>query len=127
MAWQARHRYRPEQAELPAWLIGIARHKVIDRLRADARLPTPVAAPPEQVGASPDIEQLADRLLVADALKRLPAEQRAVLELAFFEGLSHQEVAARLDLPLGTAKSHIRRGLERLRRTLPPEPGGGDA
>ena len=122
-AWNSRERYDPDKAPLPAWLIGIARHKVLDRRRATDRLPTPVATLQEHSSDPTDIDLVADRLLVAEALARLPEEQRHALELAFFEGRSHQEVAARLGLPLGTAKSHIRRGLERLRRSLPE--GGG--
>lgn len=115
-AWQRRETFDPGRGTLPGWLIGIARHKVVDRLRANARQPSPVPETPESPTEDPGLERLADRLLVADALGRLPAEQRMALELAFFEGYSHSEVAQRLDLPLGTVKSQIRRGLERLRQ-----------
>lgn len=119
-AWLGRDRYDPDRAPLPAWLLGIARHKVIDHRRAAERLPTPVATPPDTLDEA-TIEQVAERLLVTDALARLSDDQRRALELAFYEGCTHEEVAARLDLPLGTAKSHIRRGLQQLRRALPAD------
>jgi RNA polymerase sigma factor (sigma-70 family) len=120
-AWDLRERYDPERAALSSWLMGIARNKVLDRRRANARLPTPMRSTPDAPSAVHDMDQVAQRLLVGDALERLPEDQRAALELAFFEGYSHGEVAERLGMPLGTAKSTIRRGLERLRRALPQE------
>lgn len=68
--------------------------------------------------ADPGPEELVDRLLVADELSRLRPEQRQVVGLAFFDGLTHQQVASAMDLPLGTVKAHIRRGLAVLRRRL---------
>jgi RNA polymerase sigma factor (sigma-70 family) len=119
-AWGQRASFDPERGALPAWLLGIARFKVIDRLRAIARqnaVAAQVALQPEPP-ADPAEDELARRLLVLDALERLPAERRAVLELAFYADLTHRTIAERLDLPLGTVKSHVRRGLEQLRRGL---------
>ena len=73
-------------------------------------------ARPEQEVTSPD--QLVDRLLVADALSQLRPEQRQAVGLAFYDGLTHQQVASTMGLPLGTTKTHIRRGLAVLRRRL---------
>ena len=67
---------------------------------------------PDSVGA------LADRMLLADALNKLPARTQRLISMAFHEELTHVEIAARTGLPLGTVKSDIRRGLERLRRCV---------
>lgn len=123
-AWQRRSQFDPARGSLAGWLVGIARNKAIDMLRAQARRP---ALPTDDVDApaaddrpqsAAEIEQLADRMLLADALAQLPERSRAVVELAFFEDLTHPEIAERTNLPLGTVKSDIRRGLLRLRRHL---------
>jgi RNA polymerase sigma factor (sigma-70 family) len=69
---------------------------------------------PPEPGQTP--ERIIDRLIVADELARLSPEQRRTLELAFFDDLSHPQIAAVTGLPLGTVKSHIRRGMASLRR-----------
>jgi len=119
-AWDQRDRFEPERGTMAAWLLGIARHKVADRLRAlqrQARIASQVALLPDPAD-DPVEDELARRLLLLDALDGLPAERRVVLELAFFEDLTHRTIAERLDLPLGTVKSHIRRGLDQLRREM---------
>ncbi|BCJ47145.1 RNA polymerase sigma factor [Actinoplanes ianthinogenes] len=118
-AWAGRDTFDPERGTMLGWLLGIARRKAVDRLRSaarDDRLTETVRsqlAPPEQP-ESP--ERIVDRLVVADELGRLPAEQRRTLELAFFDDLTHPQIAAVTGLPLGTVKSHIRRGMANLRR-----------
>lgn len=118
-AWRQRRSYDPTRAGLLTWLLGIARFKAIDRLRRlerDRRLPLeqPVPAPDETA-------HTADRLLVQEALSWLRPEQQHVLELAFYDDLTHQQIADKLGMPLGTVKSHARRGLTRLRRFLETE------
>jgi RNA polymerase sigma-70 factor (ECF subfamily) len=118
-AWRARDRFDPTRGTLAGWLLGIARYRVLDLHRAAPRVPTPVddvsTAP---VAADPPQDQLADRLLVAHALETLPPVARQVVELAFYSELSQTEIADRLDMPLGTVKSHMRRALLRLRTHL---------
>jgi RNA polymerase sigma-70 factor (ECF subfamily) len=119
-AWRSRDRYRPDQGSLAGWLMGIARFKAIDATRARARRPDPVddQSSPEQQAPPGELDDLALRMLLADALQHLPERARQMVELAFFEDLTHTEIAERTDQPLGTVKSDIRRGLERLRRHL---------
>ena len=64
----------------------------------------------------PIMDSIADRMLVVDELSRLPVAQRQVLELAFYDGLTHIQIAETTGIPVGTVKSHVRRGLTRLRR-----------
>ncbi len=119
-AWRQRHQYDPTRASLLTWLLGIARYKAIDRLRRLERERRPIVDDPR-----PDVDdeatRTADRLLVAEALNWLRPEQQHVLELAFYDDLTHQQIAEKLGMPLGTVKSHARRGLQRLRRFLEPE------
>lgn len=118
-AWKSRHRFDPTKGTLGAWLTGIARFKAIDAQRAAGRRREDAT----DDGADPSVpaehvDRIAQRLLLADALAQLPAERRTVLEHAFFADLTHPEIADTLGLPLGTVKSHIRRGLATLRDHL---------
>ncbi len=117
-AWQARASYDPAKGSLLSWLLGIARRKVVDRLREMGRqnratdASRQVAEVPIEDGVS---DRLVERLVVADELATLPPDQRRVLELAFYDDLTHQQITAVTGLPLGTVKSHLRRGMARLR------------
>jgi RNA polymerase sigma factor (sigma-70 family) len=123
-AWTGRAGYRPDRGPLPAWLVGVCRHKIADtwarrdrqRREAEAAASQLQAAPPP-VSAAVDTV-VADRMLVLDELDLLGQPQRGIIELAFFEDLTHAQIAARTGIPLGTVKSHIRRTLERLRTRL---------
>lgn len=122
-AWEARARFDPGRGQLPSWLAGIARHRALDRLRGSRRLPDPVAEVAETPDPADAAEQLADRMLVAALVRELPPAQREVLSLAFWEDRTHKDIAQRLGLPLGTVKSHARRGLETLRQRLESQEG----
>jgi RNA polymerase sigma factor (sigma-70 family) len=119
-AWLARGRFDPARGSLAGWLVTIARNKVIDSIRAQARRPVSAREPDQSDGstAASAVDATADRLLVAAAMRELPDRAQRVIRLAFFDDLSHQEIAERTSLPLGTVKSDIRRGLERMRRHL---------
>ena len=129
-AWTGRAGYRAESGPLPAWLVGICRHKIADtwarrdkqRRENDAALVDAQGRPGGPVTAGVDTA-VADRVLLLGELDLLGQPQRGIIELAFFEDLTHTEIAARTGLPLGTVKSHIRRTLERLRTRLEVDGG----
>jgi RNA polymerase sigma factor (sigma-70 family) len=117
-AWLGRGTFDPDRGGMLGWLLGIARRKAVDKMRStarDGRATETIRALPEPPTTSDDPERVLDRLVVADELAQLPAEQRRTLELAFFDDLTHPQIAAVTGLPLGTVKSHIRRGMARLR------------
>ncbi len=120
-AWRSRERYRPEAGSLAGWIMGIARFKVIDQLRAEYRSPRPVdtdGEAPEGSVDGPDPVAMGERMLVAEALSSLPERAQHIVRLAFYEDLTHAQIVERTGHPLGTVKSDIRRGLERMRRHL---------
>ncbi len=100
----------------------IARRRLVDRIRKIGRRPVFAGAPEESV-PSADLsvgraEMEEDASLAADAFSRLRPEQQQVLELSIFHGRSHEEIANATGLPLGTVKTHARRGLIRIRELL---------
>ncbi len=121
-AWREAARYDPSRGTPEAWLLNRARSRAIDRLRAIRRRSETFVQPKDDTmsqapdRAAPNPGSLAeDRTLVETALAILPAAQRQAIELAFFGGLTQTEIAQRLGEPLGTIKTRIRAGLERLR------------
>jgi RNA polymerase sigma factor (sigma-70 family) len=127
--WQKAHTYDPGRGRVRPWLLQIAHARILNELRRRGRRPQLVPDPDEtHLGAIEDGAPLPDeeawrdyrREAIAAAVDALPAPQRQALSLAFFEDLTQQQVAAYLDLPLGTAKTRIRTGLQRLRVSLLP-------
>jgi len=130
-AWRRAGNYAAERGSVATWLATITRSRGIDRIRARQRRSL---APLDQAdtaaaSAAPEAgrELLAsdDRTRIAAGLAALDAQQRAAIELAYFAGMSHVEVAARLGRPLGTVKTHIRQGLIQLRQALRTDGQGG--
>lgn len=134
--WRRAPRYDPERGSLATWALTIARSRAIDELRRrrpepfdPADLPEPAAGGGGAIGGIggaaagavvPQDEAL-DRWRMAHLLSQLPSEERHLLELRFYAELSQSEIATRTGLPLGTIKSRMVRGLERLRGLMDEE------
>jgi RNA polymerase sigma-70 factor (ECF subfamily) len=124
-AWRQAGDYRAERGSPMAWLTTIARSRAIDRLRRGRQergLTEPLDALAQVAAAGASVEEdvtARERgAVVRAALAALPPEQREVIELAYYGGLSHSEIAAARGLPLGTVKTRTRLGLMRLRESL---------
>jgi RNA polymerase sigma-70 factor, ECF subfamily len=122
--WQSAASYDPGRGSAEAWVFTRARTRAIDRIRAVRRRGETFVSPVDEgVSAAPDpggdaADRLGDKELVRGALGRLSEAQREVLALAYYGGLTQTEIAERLKQPLGTVKTRIRLGLERLRDVL---------
>jgi RNA polymerase sigma factor (sigma-70 family) len=123
-AWRNAGRYAESRASVKTWLLAIVHHRAVDavrRRRPTVELPEVELPPPPQL-TLPDIwSEVAGRLdreAVQGALRTLSDVQREAIELAYFGGLTQQEIAARTNTPLGTVKSRIRLGLLAMRRAL---------
>lgn len=120
--WRQPDRWDESLGQLHSWLLTVTRNAAIDQLRRDRRQPTTV--PPRTETATPDTIDHGvandplwhDGQLLRRLLGELPDEQRRLIELAFFQGFTHSELAERLNLPLGTVKTRLRLGLQKLRR-----------
>jgi RNA polymerase sigma-70 factor (ECF subfamily) len=130
--WRTADKYHGGRSAGSTWIMMIARSRALDRLRARKRRADWTAAPGTvnalqgQVGHAPSeppgsqVEMADQQARLVSALADLPAEQRNALELAYFEGLSHAEIAERTAQPLGTVKTRIRLAMQKLRQGLDP-------
>lgn len=117
--WRGAHLYRAGRGSVGAWLAGMVRNRSIDAWRRAAVRPVEVQAYDDGHGelrssAGDDVHD-PERAAVLSLMAELPIGQREAIFLSFFGGMTHSEIAARTDVPLGTIKSRIRVGLERLR------------
>jgi RNA polymerase sigma-70 factor (ECF subfamily) len=123
-AWRRAESYRPERGSPESWLMTIARNMAVDRLRAAHTVRKSLdALQSERARRFEDAPVTRVALLeegddVRAALRQLSDEQRKVLELSYFDGLTQSEIARHLGEPLGTIKTRVRLGLEKLRRLL---------
>ncbi len=119
-AWRSRSSYDATRGGLGGWLMAIARNKAIDHLRRQGRRPQIAVGDIEDLdGSGPDdVDMLANRMLLAEALGELAPRARQVVELAFWHDLTHEQIAAKTHLPLGTIKSDVRRSLPLLKRAV---------
>jgi len=123
-AWRYARAYSDQRGSVLAWLVLMARTSAIDRLRAGKRHKAvhsvEVAFDAESPAESPESEvfsnQKTNRIRIA--MRTLPPEQREAIQLAFFRGMTHAELAEHLGVPLGTIKTRIRTGLMRMRSSL---------
>lgn len=126
--WRRSSTFRTSRGQVAAWITGIAHNLAIDELRRQRSRPNPVYDAEDRpvlreledtrsdvVGAALDGER---RRLISEALARIPEEQRAVIELAYFAGLSQSEIAEQLQNPIGTVKTRARLALQKLRDIL---------
>jgi RNA polymerase sigma-70 factor (ECF subfamily) len=118
-AWRSMHRYDAARGSTHTWILAMVRNRSIDVLRARRRRPVqPLAEGVDPPDAS-DVLSLAvsniDAAAARVAMQALPPEQKEAIELAYFGGLSHTEIATQLAAPIGTIKGRIRLGLDRLR------------
>jgi RNA polymerase sigma-70 factor, ECF subfamily len=122
--WRSAASYRPERGPGAPWLYAVARHAIVDRFRARSE---PPAEAPEEAATEPGPAERAESSFVAwrihRALEELPENERTVVELAYWGGMSQSEVAEYLNVPLGTVKTRTRSGLRRLADLLEGELG----
>ncbi len=119
--WNHPERWDSSKGRFSSWFLTIARNTSIDLLRKERRQATPnitpldkIAEPHAESGIPHDAQRVEGRL-IRQLLSQLPPEQATVIEMAFFLGLTHRELSERLNLPLGTVKTRVRLGLQKLR------------
>jgi RNA polymerase sigma-70 factor (ECF subfamily) len=120
--WHARVRYDERRGRFRSWLFVLARSRALDRVRARGSRPRGEPPTGREAAGAPDAEQ---RVLagererrVLEALAALPSGQRQAIELSFYRGLSHSEIALQLAEPVGTVKSRMHRAMATLREAL---------
>lgn len=123
--WQHPQAWDPAKGQFSSWLLTTARYTAIDRLRREIRRTGKNVALEEQVAAEDDEEPLSPHTIqnLHGLLETLPEEQREIVKLAYFNGLKHSELAEHLHLPLGTVKTRLRLGLQKLKGLLANKSG----
>jgi RNA polymerase sigma-70 factor (ECF subfamily) len=118
--WTQARQFDPQRGPALAWLSRIVRNLAIDQIRRERGAHDDIANHTDSLSAPP--APVADRADLSRGLARLRADQRNILRLAFVQGYTHEELVERLGVPLGTAKSRVRRGLEQMRAYFEHDP-----
>ncbi len=125
--WLKAGSFKPERGEPRSWVMSVAHHKIVDLIRARRRAVAVTEPadydvlaqiPDNQASTEEQVQRNLDRERILDALGQLPGAQREVILLAYFEGYSQSEMAERLNQPLGTIKTRVRLGMQKLRTVL---------
>ncbi len=125
--WRRAAQFDEQRGGVPSWVVTIARSRAIDRLRSTGTTSRAIEAasgslvPPPETLPSEMVEQRRDEMRVAAALEQLPPEQRQAITLAYFEGLSQSEIAAKTGSPLGTVKMRVKLAMGKLAKLLKVE------
>jgi len=130
--WRSRHRYQAERGSVRTWVLGIVHHRAIDALRrnlvherrrSSAEGIEERHEAPERERTDVEAARREEATHVRSALAELPDEQCRVIELGYFGGFSHSQIAEMLDMPIGTVKGRMRLGLDKLRKGLKEKVG----
>ncbi len=124
--WSRAAEFRPERASFSTWLLGISHHRCVDEIRRRRNYHVTELSDenPEfdlsddEMDPAKQAQFFFDRDRIQRALAQLPTEQRLAVQLAYFEGLTHQEIATRCEIPLGTAKTRINLAMRKLKKIL---------
>jgi len=126
--WTTAKRFDAEKAAEPTWVSLVARRRLIDRARKEQRQPDGIPLTVIEQTMSRDgqsvIEASAETHRVLKLIDSMKPEQRQVLRMSAWLGMSHSAISEQTNLPLGTVKSHLRRGLDQIRQQLGADPGG---
>lgn len=128
--WRIADRYDPDKGRADTWIFTLARSRILDRLRKLQRSGTSITVSMDTAEIHPpadDVDLFEDTIIrerrsqVMAAMQTLPLEQKQVIDLAYFQGLSQSEIAAQTGSALGTVKTRIRLGLSKLKSALDPQ------
>lgn len=126
--WRMSASFNFERGSVKTWVLSVVHHRSIDlvrRRRGQTSLDTEIEVADNRPGVWNEVSLVLDREIIVAALKQIPEEQKRVIEMAYFGGYTHREIAELTKLPLGTVKGRIRMGMEKLRDLIKdPQVGG---
>ena len=127
--WDKASSYDPSRGAVSTWITNMTRNRAIDKLRSRMSRRSVNLPDEESLMSNTDINNIVEeinerRVVIKGALDNLPQEQRLVIEMAYFDGLSHIEISELLELPVGTVKTRIALGISKLRKFIIPQVSG---